>query len=258
GRNAGDLLAEPCAAMLLQGIEPEHDSAAGRAAIDRLEQAECVVSLTSYVTPAIKRYADVLLPMGTAVETAGTWVNGEGRWQSVNGTVRALGESRPAWKILRVLGNLLDLNGFDYMAVTDVRRDVQSQCHAVALENKTAGLDKAHVEWSSGDAGRGGYQRIAPVAMYGIDPVIRRCAPLQATEKAELQRHVLVNPADAEREGWEDDMTAAIEQGDARVELPLRVDYRVTPGTVVVFGGPHAGDLPQRAGVVEIKVEVAA
>lgn len=257
GRNAADMLAEPCEAMILQGVEPEFDSAAGQAAIDRLEQAGCVVAITSYVTPAMKRYADVLLPMGTAVETAGTWVNGEGRWQSVNGAVRALGESRPAWKILRVLGNMLDLNGFDYMAVTEVRRELQTQCQEVALENKTASLADARFELPD-RAGQGAYQRIAPVAMYGIDPVIRRAAPLQGTEKTELQRHVLVNPADAEREGWADDMTAAIEQDGVRAELPIRVDPRVTPGSVVVFSGVHAGELAPRSGKVEIQVEVAA
>ncbi len=257
GRHAADMLAEPCDAMILQGVEPEYDSAAGEAAIDRLEQAGCVVAITSYVTPAMKRYADVLLPMGTAVETAGTWVNGEGRWQSVNGAVRALGESRPAWKILRVLGNMLDLNGFDYMAVTEVRRELQTHCQEVALENKTTSLADARFELPA-KAGQGAYQRIAPVAMYGIDPVIRRAMPLQGTEKAEMQRHVLVNPADAEREGWADDMTAAIEQDGTRIELPIRVDPRVMPGSVVVFGGVHAGELAPRPGKVEIQVEVAA
>ncbi|MFW6379046.1 MAG: NADH-quinone oxidoreductase subunit NuoG [Guyparkeria sp.] len=257
GRNASDMLASPCEAMILQGVEPEHDSAAGLAAIDRLEAAGCVVSITSFVTPAMKRYADVLLPMGTAVETAGTWVNGEGRWQSVNGAVRSLGESRPAWKILRVLGNLLDLNGFDYMAVTEVRRELQSHCQEVALENKTTSLAEARFELPSAGE-QGGYHRIAPVAMYGIDPVIRRATPLQGTEKAELQRHVLVNPADAEREGWADDMTAAIEQDGRRAELPMRIDPRVAPGSVVVFSGTHAGELAPRAGSVEIQVEVAA
>lgn len=258
GRHAADLLAEPCDAMILQGVEPEHDSAAGLAALDRLEQAACVVALTSYVTPAMRRYADVLLPMGTAVETAGTWVNGEGRWQSVNGAVRALGESRPAWKILRVLGNLLDLNGFDYMAVTEVRREIQSHCQDVALENKTAPFAQARYELPVAANEQGGYQRIAPVAMYDIDPVIRRSAPLQATEKAMLQRHLLVNPADAEREGWVDDMMVVVEQEGARVQLPLHIDNGVTPGSVVVFSGAHASELPSRAGHVVIKVEVVA
>ncbi len=257
GRNAADMLADPCEAMILQGVEPEHDSAAGQAALERLERAGCVVAITSFVTPAMKRYADVLLPMGTAVETAGTWVNGEGRWQSVNGAVRSLGESRPAWKILRVMGNLLDLNGFDYMAVTEVRREIQSHCHEVALENKTVALADARFDVPS-RPGQGGYLRIAPVAMYGIDPVIRRATPLQGTEKAELQRHVLVNPSDAERQGWADDMSAAIEQDGVRVELPIRVDSGVAPGSVIVFSGAHAGELAPRAGSVEIQVEVAA
>ncbi|MDG4867913.1 NADH-quinone oxidoreductase subunit NuoG [Guyparkeria sp. 1SP6A2] len=258
GRTAADMLAEPSEAMILQGIEPEHDSAAGQRAAEALEQAACVVAITSYVTPTMKQYADVLLPMGTAVETAGTWVNGEGRWQSVNGAVRPVGEARPAWKILRVLGNLLDLNGFDYMAVTEVRREIQSQCHEVALNNTTASLADAHFAAPAKTAGEGGYIRIAPNAMYGIDAVIRRAQPLQGTEKAQLQRHMLVNRADAEREGWDDGATVVVEQGGQRLELPVRIDDGVSPGTVVVFNGSHAGALAPRQGRVQIHVEVAA
>ncbi|MFP4638994.1 MAG: NADH-quinone oxidoreductase subunit NuoG [Guyparkeria sp.] len=258
GRTAAELLAEPSDAMMLLGVEPEHDSAAGQAALAALEKAACVVAISSYVTPAMKRYADVLLPMGTAVETAGTWVNGEGRWQSVNGAVRPLGESRPAWKVLRVMGNLLDLNGFDYMAVTEIRRELQSHCQNVALNNRPVDLDQARFELPDRAAGQGGYRRVAAVGMYAGDPVVRRSPALQATEKAETQRHVLVNPSDAEREGWEDGATVSVEQDGAKVELPLRIDDNVTPGTVVVFSGTHSDALAPRSGRVEIHMEVAA
>ena len=257
GRTAAEMLAEPSDAMILQGVEPELDSAAGSAAIEALQRASCVVAITSYVSPAMKQYADVLLPMGTAVETAGTWVNGEGRWQSVNGAVRPQGEARPAWKILRVMGNLLDLNGFDYMAVTEIRREVQSLCREVELENRGTALSEARFDVPAATE-QGGYRRVAPVGMYAGDPVVRRAAALQSTEKAIEQRHVLVNPADAEREGWEDGATVAVEQDGARVELPLRADGNVSPGTVVVFAGEHAAALAPRAGRVEIRMEVAA
>ncbi|MGM0516936.1 MAG: NADH-quinone oxidoreductase subunit NuoG [Pseudomonadota bacterium] len=258
GRTAGEMLAEAPEAVLTLGVEPELDSAAGAGAVEALDKAGCVVAVSSYVTPTMKRYADVLLPMGTAVETAGTWVNGEGRWQSVNGAVRPQGDARPGWKILRVLGNLLDLNGFDYMAVTEIRREVQSLCREVQLENRAIGLDKARFDVPAPAADEGGYRRVAVVGMYTADPVVRRAAALQSTVKAKEQRHVLVNPADAEREGWEDGMTVAVDQDGAGVELPLRVDDNVPAGTVVVFSGEHAANLAPRAGRVEIRTEVAA
>jgi NADH-quinone oxidoreductase subunit G len=258
GRTAGDMLAEAPEATLTLGVEPEFDSAAGAAAIEALDRAGCVVAVSSYVTPAMKRYADVLLPMGTAVETAGTWVNGEGRWQSVNGAVRPQGDARPAWKILRVLGNLLDLNGFDYMEVTEIRRELQSLCREVQLENRAIGLDRARFGIPEPAAGEGGYRRVAPVGMYTIDPVVRRAAALQSTVKAEEQRHLLVNPADAEREGWEDGMRLRVEQDGVGADVPLRADDKVPAGTVVLYSGEHAGGLAPRAGRVAICREVAA
>ena len=190
--------------MLLFGIEPEFDTQAGGAAIARLREAEFVVSMVSHVTPSQFEFADVLLPIGTAIESAGTWVNGEGRWQPQRGVVRSWAQSRPGWKVLRVLGNLLDLSGFDFMDAAEVRAQVQSQCSEISLSNDCdvlGAVQPAPVQREEG------WMRIAPVAMYAIDGVIRRAAPLQATELAKKQRHCLVNPADAAAQYWEEGLS---------------------------------------------------
>jgi NADH-quinone oxidoreductase subunit G len=111
-KNAANLFAQPKKAYVLLNAEPELDAANPQQAIKALQGAEMVVAMSAFKHGM--DYADVLLPISPFSETAGTFVNCEGRAQSFNGTVKPLGETRPAWKVLRVLGNLLGLSGFDY------------------------------------------------------------------------------------------------------------------------------------------------
>lgn len=118
---------------LLAGFEPEFDCADGAAAAAALAAAQCVVVLTPYVTDVMRDYADVILPLAAFTETGGSFVNGEGRWQTFEGALKPAGEARPGWKILRVLANLLDLPGFDYDDVAAVRGELQAAVEAVAF-----------------------------------------------------------------------------------------------------------------------------
>src|SRR5690606_3439884 len=108
--------------IMFGAIEPELDIAAENASA-ALEGADFVVALSPYSTAA--EFADVVLPIGTFAETAGTYVNLEGRWQSAPGAAAPVGESRPGWKVLRVLANLLDLPGFEYTAADQITADIQ-------------------------------------------------------------------------------------------------------------------------------------
>src|SRR5690606_10708163 len=119
GANALSLLRAPRKAYLLWNMEPELDCDEPPAGQAALAQAEMVVQVSAYQVGM--DYADVLLPLAPFSETSGTWVNAEGRVQSVNASVKAKGEARPGWKILRVLGNLLELEGFDYDSPEQVR-----------------------------------------------------------------------------------------------------------------------------------------
>ncbi|RAG59943.1 hypothetical protein DN536_40305, partial [Burkholderia multivorans] len=71
-------------------------------------------------------------------ETDGTVVNAEGTVQSFNGVVRPLGETRPAWKVLRVLGSLLGLPNFEYETAEEVRLAALGEAGVASrLSNKT-------------------------------------------------------------------------------------------------------------------------
>jgi NADH-quinone oxidoreductase subunit G len=176
GMDVAAMLEQPLAAYLLCGLEPEWDCAGGERAIETLKQSDFVVMLTPFVTATMQSYASVLLPCGTFAETAGTFINGEGRWQAFGGVARPLGESRPAWKILRVLGNLLAIEGMEYPDVATVRQELESHVSEPGVENSyRPGPDRAY---PLGPAPGADYQTI-----YGGDPVVRRAPALQATDQ---------------------------------------------------------------------------
>lgn len=158
--------------LLHGGIEPEFDIALA-SATSQLTQSPFVVALTPFLTDAMRQWADLLLPIGTFAETSGTYVNGEGRWQSFAGCARPPGESRPGWKVLRVLGNLLGVDGFDYESSEQVRDELRGQ-----LVELPAGLSDRAVTTVPVPA-------VEPVGMYQVDALIRRAAPLQQTEYTE-------------------------------------------------------------------------
>ncbi|MCK9282854.1 MAG: NADH-quinone oxidoreductase subunit NuoG [Rhodocyclaceae bacterium] len=174
GRNVAGLLAEPRQAYLLLGVEPELDTANGAATLAALKQAKTVVVMSPFKYAAALEYADVLLPVSPFSETSGTYVNTEGRVQSFHAVVKPLGETRPAWKVLRVLGNLLEVGGFDYNSSEDVREEV--------LPGKpefVSGLDNGVAGIGISFAAANGLERVADVPIYFADPLVRRAGSLQ-------------------------------------------------------------------------------
>jgi NADH-quinone oxidoreductase subunit G len=179
GLSAADMLSRPLKSYLLVGgVEPWIDSP-GSDAARTLGQAELVVAITPFATEALRKVAHVLLPAGTFAETSGTYVNLEGVWQSQTGAAAPVGESRPGWKILRVLGNLLNLAGFDYQSSEDVREEL-----AKHVGESTAYSAPAY---SGGHAvaqpGVQSAQSVVDIPMYQIDAVVRRAPSLQRTRE---------------------------------------------------------------------------
>jgi NADH-quinone oxidoreductase subunit G len=178
GLDARAMLEQNLRAYVLHGgIEPDADVSNGPAA-DAFARASFVLALTPYAPPSVLKVAHVVLPIGTFAETSGTFVNLEGRWQGFAGAARALGECRPGWKVLRVLGNLLNLPGFDYESSEQVRAELQ----ALLGEAATAAVDTAYRGTRPLDGVRDG--RIVDVPPYQGDPVVRRAPALQATRDA--------------------------------------------------------------------------
>ena len=189
GRNAAQMLglsetpaADQCRSYLLMNLEPEFDSHNPQQAMKALEGADLVVMMSAYKKNATSiDYADVLLPIAPFTETSGTFINTEGRAQSFNGVVAPLGEARPAWKVLRVLGNLLQLSGFDYETPEQVRAEIFPTDRDITshLNNSLDNLAVGEPALASS-----GLQRIGEVPIYQADPIVRRAESLQRTHDA--------------------------------------------------------------------------
>jgi NADH-quinone oxidoreductase subunit G len=164
--------------LLFGGAEPWADAVGGADAQRALAGAEFVVAATPYADDALKAVAHVLLPISTFVETSGTYVNLEGLWQSFAGAARPLGEARPGWKVLRVLGNLANVNDFDYQSSEEVREELRARCAEVAAGN----YQGTHEVKSATPADA----RVVDVPMYAVDAVLRRAPSLQRTREGKV------------------------------------------------------------------------
>ncbi|MGB5298426.1 MAG: NADH-quinone oxidoreductase subunit NuoG [Thiogranum sp.] len=227
GLNAAQMIDQPLKNYLLLGIEPEFDCANGARALAAMQQAELVVALTPYITERMREYADVLLPMNCFSETSGTFVNCEGRWQSFAAVSRAPAGSRPGWKVLRVLGNLLELDGFDQTSSQQVRDSLSQMIGDVTVNNTHCGEFVGYLE--SG----GGLQRIDYLPMYAVDSMVRRATALQKTPDADVAS-VSLNPADASRLGLSDGDKAVVLQGDEDADMDVVVTDRIAEGSALI------------------------
>ncbi|MCW8839551.1 MAG: NADH-quinone oxidoreductase subunit NuoG [Gammaproteobacteria bacterium] len=216
---------------LLLGIEPELDCIESAAVTKAMEQAEFVVALTAYTGEGLMAQADVLLPIGTFLETAGSFINTEGHWQSFGGVARAAGESRPAWKVLRVLGNLLDLNGFAYTSAETIRTEMEGLFGDVPIGNRS--------EWTMSEPTKlhQGLLRIADVPIYAVDPMVRRAMPLQATADALLAVRLSANSRTLEKYGLADGDQATVSQDGGEATFIVAVDERLPDNAVYLPAG---------------------
>ena len=232
GLNAGQMLGQPMKALLLLDVEPAFDAANPAAARAAMAGAGLVVALTSFKDAAVDN-ADVLLPIAPFTETSGSFVNAEGRLQSFNGVVKPAGDSRPAWKVLRVLGNLLGLPGFSHETSEAVRAEALGDLAGLAKR-----LDNSSAVSLAAAASTAGLQRLADVPIYSADALVRRAASLQLT--ADARAPVASLPSALwQALGLQAGDSVRVAQGTAQAVLPARHDASLAPNVVRVPAG-HA------------------
>ena len=234
GLNAGQMLGvdggSPLMACVLLNVEPALDAANAAAASAALNAAEMVVVLTPFKSAA-NDVADVLLPIAPFTETSGTFVNAEGRVQSFHGVVKPLGETRPAWKVLRVLGNTLGLTGFDFETSEDVRAEALGDVATIAARLSNAGSSAVAMP-----ALATGLERIADVPIYATDSLVRRATSLQLTADARVSFASLPKVLWA-RLGLNVGDKVRVSQGAAQAVLPARLDATLADTAVRVPAG---------------------
>ncbi|PLK48267.1 NADH-quinone oxidoreductase subunit NuoG [Uliginosibacterium sp. TH139] len=248
GLNAAAMLASPRKAYLLLGVEPELDCDDGVAARAALDQAASVIYMGSFAGKAAE-YADVMLPVAPFTETSGSFVNAEGRVQSFNAVVKPLGETRPAWKLLRVLGNLFGLSGFEQDSSEAVRDEALAGDISVLLNNAVSSFVPKL------DAPAAGLQRIADVPIYSTDALVRRAAPLQKTRDA-AKAKARIHPAALQSLGLESGAEVLVTSSCGKVALRVLSDAAVPQGCVRVSAA-QASTIALGAMSGDLKVERA-
>ncbi len=174
GADAGRMGVAPPACTLLLGVEPDEDCAAPALASGWSAPGKFVVAFTPYTSEWLRQHVDVLLPVGTAFETAGTFVNAEGRWQGFDAAARPVGAARPAWKVLRVLANRLGVSGSDYPTAEAVRQELQQ-----LVEATVPGTAPTAVALTIRDAESPVGLSDLDVPIYRVDGTVRRASALQ-------------------------------------------------------------------------------
>jgi len=224
GLNAQAMLADPRRAYVVLGVEPEFDCANPVAARAALEKADFVVMMSPFRHGA--QYADALLPISPFAETAGTFVNCEGRVQPFNGVVKPLGEARPAWKVLRVLGSLLGAPGFDFDSIEDVRASLPAAADVAAkLASGTA------VALAKPATVVPGMERVADVPIHFADPLVRRAPSLQQTADAKPPR-ARMSALTLAQLGVAEGAQVKVRQGGGEAVLTAIADPGVPAGVV--------------------------
>lgn len=245
GLSAYEMLEKPRKAYFLLNVEPDLDFANAALAVEALKQAKFVLAFSLYRNPILEAYANVILPITPFTETSGTFVNVAGEWQSFQGVAKSFGSARPAWKVLRVLGNFLHLDGFHYESAEEVKQEVRTMLEKnpwvdsqMATQNYPRSLEKATLT------------RIGEIPIYAVDSLVRRATPLQEAQKImegdiEVAR---IHPETAHQLNLQQGDIVKIKQSQANeISMPILFDQRVAKEAVWIAGGIAAtsnlGDL---------------
>ena len=249
GMNAAQMLASPRKAYILLNVEPELDMHDPQQAMAAMYAADLVVAMSAYKHHATD-YADVLLPIAPFTETSGTFVNTEGRGQSFKGAGKPQGDARPAWKVLRVLGNLLEVPGFDYDTSEQVRDEALGGMDISAKLNNAL---QANIQSSVLSIQPSGLQRVADVPIYSADAVVRRAVSLQKTRDAAAPC-VAMRASDLQKLGIQPGTTVKVSQGNASVRLVVKADDTMPAGAVrVASGHPATAALGAMFGIITVE-----
>ena len=248
GMNAAQLVAQPRKAYVLLGVEPEVDCFDSRAAMTAMRSAEFVVALSPYQHGALD-YAHALLPISPFTETSGTFVSAEGRAQSFRGIVQPLAETRPAWKVLRVLGNLLGVADFDYDSSEEVLKDaLQGADVASRLNNRLASAVVGKL-----DSAGGGLERVGEVPIYQADAIVRRAASLQQTHDAAAPVAAMNGELFAQLKLRDGDQVKIIQGGGAVVIAAVRDDKLPANCVRVAAAHPLTAELGGMLGAITVE-----
>lgn len=234
GLNAATLFSDQRAAYVLMNVEPEHDLIHSAKALAALNAADFVVSLSPFMSAVQAEIADVLLPIAPFTETDGTFVNVEGRWQSFSAASPPFADVRPGWKVLRVLGNLFELKGYEYVCATEVKEECQKLLAQVKAPEENIQLEVKNSKNSDQKL-----KLIFEWPMVCTDALTRRAAALQEALSL-TYKTININSNTAKQLGINEGKTLHIKQGGKHIELPVSINDRVPDHSILIPKGIEA------------------
>ncbi|GIX22297.1 MAG: hypothetical protein KatS3mg121_1080 [Gammaproteobacteria bacterium] len=225
-------LAAPRRLVWLWGVEPEYEAWDAAGAVDHLARSDTVIAAVAYAGPAMRRYADLILPIAAPYETPGSWLNIEGRLARAEAGAPPPGAAREGWRVLAALAARLERPALAFERFEDL-----AAAAAAAVATAPAGGEPPPA--AAPAAAAGGLLRVAAPSPYAWDAVLRRAAPLQATAEGRWARAFHLNPQTAAELGLEAGARVRLEQDGHAWRGELRLDARVAPGCVVTGWGEH-------------------
>lgn len=229
----------------LMAVEPGFDFANPYGARQSMLAAEFVVMMSTYNHKSMQDYADVILPIAPYAETSGTYINVDNTWQTVKGALSPHEEARPAWKVLRVLGNLLHCKHFDYTSTAEILSEVKSIA-ATTMEHEYTPYYPESLPVINQSL-----VRVGEWPLYRIDAIVRNSKELQLCASSD-KACIRIHPATADRLKLEE--FATVSQGDIEITLPLKRDERIAADVVWVANAmPETVDLGYSFAAITIK-----
>ena len=223
-------------AVILMNIEPDADLPNPTQARAALAKANTVIALSAYQSPDLLEVADVILPISTFTETVSTFVNAEGRVQTVQPSVKPLGDSRPGWKVLRVLGGLVGVDGFLFNMPEEVLGEALSENYCAKLNNRPSPGALSN----SNSVPQVGLERLSDVNIYACDQIVRRSAALQLTRDAKRGNQVGLGQKQFSELGLGEGDLVCVTQGSQSVNMPATLELNLAPGVVRISAGTLA------------------
>ena len=236
GAGVESILSGDRRAVILMNVEPDADLPNPAQARAALAKANTVIALSAYKSADLLEVADVILPISTFTETVSTFVNAEARTQTIQPAVKPLGDSRPAWKVLRVLGGLLNLDGFLYNMPEEVLGEALGENYCTKLSNQSTAT-----VLTNGNAGSStGLERVSDVGIYAGDQIVRRSSALQLTRDAKRGNQVGLGQGLFTELGLKEGDAMRVTQGGQSVELPVTLEVSLAQGAVRISAGTMA------------------
>ncbi|RTK94486.1 MAG: NADH-quinone oxidoreductase subunit G [Neisseriaceae bacterium] len=229
GMNVSQMLNSAARAYVLLNTELEHDVYSSQQALATLSKADTVVVMSAYVNENMLQYADVILPVTTYTETAGSYVNMDGTWQKFNGVTKPYANSKPAWKVIRVLANRLAIDGFEQNSIEDVRNelsnltDISKYLNNSVSSAKIDGINQANDE----------FVRFGIYPIYQADSIVRRAKSLQETVLANLPT-LAMSGNSAKKIGANDGAEVIVSQTHARKAFKLAICDDIADNVVLL------------------------